>query len=124
MNQLKAAVTKALGSKILGKGGSTLANQVFAHLATVEQADCNHTFTEVDGPCATPAQMLLLTLLTWSLGGSVIGFTKRHYLFPVEPSDERIVDALKCINTLPDHPTDEQLNEAISRLFKADYVLR
>lgn len=188
LEQLRAAVTEVLGSRILKKDSGTLARQAFAYLATVEcgattaqiaselectmasalnhhmlaskgiadndakiveaiaaakdalldmtnnagnaplvatseQADCNHIFTEVDGEHATPAQMLLLTLLAWSLeGSSVMGFSKRHYLSPVKPSNERIVDTMKCVNSLR-HPNEQQLNEAISKLFKADYVL-
>ena len=74
-----------------------------AHLvATAEDAGGGRICTEIDATKASDGQLLIVCLLAWQVGGSMIGQFKSVAELPVPPTDERVVKALAAANALAD----------------------
>ena len=68
-------------------------------VATAENAG-GRICTEIDATKASDGQLLIVCLLAWQLGGSMIGQFKSVAELPVPPTDERVVKALAAANAL------------------------
>lgn len=72
-----------------------------AHLvATAEDAGGGRICTEIDATKASDGQLLIVCLLAWQIGGSMIGQFKSVAELLVPPTDERVVKALAAANAL------------------------
>ena len=69
-------------------------------VATAEDAGGGRICTEIDATKASDGQLLIVCLLAWQLGGSMIGQFKSVAELPVPPTDERVVKALAAANAL------------------------
>ena len=69
-------------------------------VATAEDAGGGRICTEIDATKASDGQLLIVCLLAWQLGGSMIGQFKSVTELPVPPTDERVVKALAAANAL------------------------
>ena len=68
-------------------------------VATAENAG-GRICTEIDATKASDGQLLIVCLLAWQVGGSMIGQFKSVAELPVPPTDERVVKALAAANAL------------------------
>ena len=69
-------------------------------VATAEDAGGGRICTEIDATKASDGQLLIVCLLAWQVGGSMIGQFKSVAELPVPPADERVVKALAAANAL------------------------
>ena len=69
-------------------------------VATAEDAGGGRIFTEINATKASDGQLLIVCLLAWQVGGSMIGQFKSVAELPVPPTDERVVKALAAANAL------------------------